>query len=73
MIFFISIDEFFNWAEILHSFTTSGIGDPRVMAAGLSNFEIVMVFHCLIITFFLIVWYLLRAYNMIIRRSSQEN
>jgi hypothetical protein len=72
MIFFISIDEFFNWAEIISSFATSGIGDPRVIAAGLSNFEIVMVFHCAIITFFLIAWYLLRAYNLINKKLSEK-
>ena len=73
MIFFISIDLFLSMKRALSSIPSSGAGDVVVLAKGLSLLEIVLVFNYALITFFLIVWYLLRAYSLMNKGLSEKN
>ena len=65
MIFILSIDEFFEFKMILSFVSTSGVGDPEVLAAGLAQFQVKILFHTALITSSLIAWFLLRAHDRI--------
>jgi hypothetical protein len=73
MIFFISIDQFLSMKRAFSSISSSGIGDLRVIAYGLFQFETVLVFNYASISFFLIVWYVLRAYSLVKKGLSEKN
>jgi hypothetical protein len=69
MIFILSIDEFFKFKMILASIASSGTGDPVVLAAGLAQFQIKILFHSALISFSLIAWFLLRVFDQIKNRT----
>jgi hypothetical protein len=63
MVFFFLIDLFCFWF-ILNQHTSIGqVGDTKVIAAAISENLIKVISQLIPISFFLIVWFLLRAYN----------
>ena len=69
IIFFTFLDPIYDVIKF-YSPANSWNTDPRVMIQGVIQFLFPMVFSLLISSFFIIVWFLLRAYNkLIIKRE----
>ncbi|MFC1693352.1 hypothetical protein ACFL1R_07600 [Candidatus Latescibacterota bacterium] len=73
MLFFAFFDPIIGLIRALFSIARSGTGDPRVVAGGIIDTFVPLFIIVWLCSFFLIVWFLLRAYHRrLIERTAPD-
>ena len=62
-VFFTFVDSFYKIFRASQSIAQAGTGDPRVFSAGMIEFMFSFMFYLTCGSFFLIVWFLLKAFH----------
>lgn len=73
MIFFTYMDPIFGLIRANFSIASAGTGDPRVILSGIVKFLLPMNINLAFCSFFLIVWFLLRAYHRLILEQAEKS